>query len=92
MKKLKLHGETAYILATALLSLAVAMVAAADFGISMVVAPAYVLSLYADGLSFGQAEYVVQGILFSLLPALLAGLIPTMRALRINPVRALRQG
>ena len=39
MKKLKLHGETAYILATALLSLAVAMVAAADFGISMVVAP-----------------------------------------------------
>ena len=64
MKKLKLHGETAYILATALLSLAVAMVAAADFGISMVVAPAYVLSLYMEWLSFGQAEYVVQGILF----------------------------
>lgn len=64
MKKIRLHGEIAYILATALLSLAVAMVAAADFGISMVVAPAYVLSLYADGLSFGQAEYVVQGVLF----------------------------
>jgi ABC-type antimicrobial peptide transport system permease subunit len=27
-----------------------------------------------------------------LLVALLAGLIPTLRALRINPVRALRQG
>lgn len=63
MKK-KLHGEIAYLFATALLSLAVAMVAAANFGVSMVVAPAYVLSLYVEGLTFGQAEYVVQGVLF----------------------------
>ncbi len=65
MKK-KLHGEIAYLLATALLSLSVAMVAAANFGVSMVVAPAYVLSLYIEGLTFGQAEYVVQGVLFVL--------------------------
>lgn len=65
MKK-KLHGEIAYLFATALLSLSVAMVAAADFGVSMVAAPAYVLSLYVERLSFGQAEYVVQGVLFVL--------------------------
>lgn len=64
MKKLTIHAEPLYIFATVLLALSVAAVTAADFGVSMVAAPAYVLSLYVDFLSFGQAEYVVQGVLF----------------------------
>lgn len=64
MKKPIVHSEPLYIFATVLLAFAVATVTAADFGVSMVVAPAYVLSLYVDFLSFGQAEYVVQGVLF----------------------------
>lgn len=64
MKKPIVHSEPLYVFATVLLAFAVATVTAADFGVSMVVAPAYVLSLYVDFLSFGQAEYVVQGVLF----------------------------
>ena len=64
MKKLVFHQEIVYILATIILSFAVAIIAASDLGLSMVVAPAYVLSLYFDFLTFGQAEYVVQGVLF----------------------------
>ena len=64
MNKIRIYGEAVYLLATVLLALSVAMVAAADFGISMVVAPAYLLSLRFDFLTFGQAEYVVQGVLF----------------------------
>ena len=40
-KKLKIPSEAVYILAVALLSLAVAMISAANFGVSMIVAPAY---------------------------------------------------
>ncbi len=68
MKKITVHSEIIYVIAHLILSLAVAMCAAADFGVSMVVAPAYILSLKLDGiLTFGQAEYVVQGILFLIL-------------------------
>ena len=60
MEKIKISSELTYLLAIVLLSLAVAMLSAADFGISMIVAPAYLLSLKIDVLSFGQAEYVIQ--------------------------------
>ena len=40
-RKLKIPSEVVYILAVALLSLAVAMLTAANFGVSMIVAPAY---------------------------------------------------
>ena len=46
--------------AVVLLAFAVALLSAADFGISMIVAPAYLLSLKLSALSFGQAEYVIQ--------------------------------
>ena len=65
MKKLRLSCELAYVLAQILIALAVAMTSAADLGVSMVVAPAYLLSLRLP-LSFGQAEAVVQGLLFVL--------------------------
>lgn len=66
-RKIKISSEIAYFAAIVLLSLAVAILSTADFGISMIVAPAYLLSLKARFLSFGQAEYVVQAIVFILL-------------------------
>lgn len=52
--KIKVSSEIGYLAAIVLLSLAVAMLSAADFGISMIVAPAYLLSLNLQFLSFGQ--------------------------------------
>ncbi|MDD6800681.1 MAG: DUF6198 family protein [Firmicutes bacterium] len=67
-----LHEETAYIFATVILALSVAMLAAADFGVSMIVAPAYIISLKFPGIfTFGQAEYLVQGLLFIIMCLLL---------------------
>ncbi len=63
MKKLRFPGEAAYVCALVLLAFSVAMTAAADFGVSMVVAPAYILSL-KTGLTFGLCEYICQSALF----------------------------
>ena len=54
-KKVKVSSEGAYLAAIVLLALAVAILSAADFGISMIVAPAYLLSMKLSVLSFGQA-------------------------------------
>ena len=67
MKKIKISSEITYLLAIVLLALAVAILSAANFGISMIVAPAYLLSLKTGILSFGQAEYVIQAGVFILL-------------------------
>ncbi len=64
MKKIKLNNETVYIAGAVILSLATAMLTAADFGLSVIVSPAYLVSLKIPFLTFGQAEYVIQGILF----------------------------
>lgn len=61
--KKRISGEWAYVLSILIMSLSVAIVAAADFGVSMIVAPAYILSLKVPALSFGQCEYIVQGLL-----------------------------
>ena len=55
MKKIHIHSETLYIAAVVLLSFAVAMISSTGFGVSMIVAPAYILSLKVGWLSFGQA-------------------------------------
>lgn len=70
-KKIRIPGEIVYLLAILLLSLAVAMLTAADFGISMIVAPAYLLSMKVGAISFGQAEYILQAGLFALMCLLL---------------------
>ena len=44
MKKIKLYAELDYLLAILILSLSVAMISCTDFGLSMIVAPAYLLS------------------------------------------------
>ena len=64
--KIRVSHELVYILGAAILSLATAMLAAADFGLSVIVSPAYLVSVKTGLLTFGQAEYVVQGILFIL--------------------------
>lgn len=66
MKKIRVSHEVVYLCGMLLLSLATAMLSAADFGLSVIVSPAYLVSLKSGILSFGQAEYVVQGILFVL--------------------------
>ncbi|MBQ3159443.1 MAG: hypothetical protein IJC00_03195, partial [Clostridia bacterium] len=67
MKKLVLYTEVAYGLGMVGLSLSVALMTRADFGVSMVVAPAYLLYLKVNGLwpifTFGMAEYLLQGAL-----------------------------
>lgn len=64
MKKIRISNEFIYVLAVLVLSFATAMLAAADLGMSMVVAPAYIVSLKVRMLTFGQAEYIIQGTLF----------------------------
>ena len=60
MKKRIFYTEAAYLLGIALLALGMALMERGGFGISIVVAPAYVLHL-ATSLSFGVAEYILQG-------------------------------
>lgn len=63
MKQIKIPAELLYVLSILLLALSVAMITCTDFGISMIVAPAYILS-QKIGVTFGQSEYIVQGVLF----------------------------
>ena len=60
-------SEVAYILGIIVLALGTAMMKRADFGLSMVVAPAYLLHLkisqYVPAFSFGMAEYSLQAVL-----------------------------
>ena len=59
--------EIAYILGIIVLALGTALMEQADFGLSMVVAPAYLLHLkisqYVPAFSFGMAEYSLQAVL-----------------------------
>ena len=63
-KKIKISSELVFLLATVILSFSVAMIATTDFGVSMIVAPAYILSQKFTFLTFGQSEYIIQAILF----------------------------
>lgn len=64
MKKIKIYSELVYVIAQFGLTLAVAIMAAADFGVSMIVAPAYILSQKFTIFTFGQWDYIIQGVLF----------------------------
>lgn len=71
MKKKKLYSELCYVLALIILAAGVALMTKADFGVSMVVAPAYILYLklsqYLPFFTFGMAEYVLQAFVILLL-------------------------
>ena len=70
MKKTVLYTELAYVLGMVGLSLSVALMTRADFGVSMVVAPAYLLHRWLEPVlpfvTFGTAEYILQGLLLIL--------------------------
>lgn len=67
--------EAAYILGIVILAIGTAFMERADFGLSMVVAPAYILHLkisrYLPFFSFGMAEYVLQAVIIILLALIL---------------------
>ena len=67
MKKKVFYTELAYVFALVIMAFAAAFTEKADFGMSMVVAPAYILHLKLSQIlpwfSFGVAEYFFQGIL-----------------------------
>ena len=70
-KKPVLYAEAAYVLGLVILALGTALMEKANFGMSMVVAPAYLLHLrLVESLpffSFGMAEYMLQGVILVLL-------------------------
>ena len=74
-KKLTFYSEAAYIAGIVLLALGTALMEQADFGLSMVVAPAYLLHLkisqYLPFFSFGMAEYTLQAVIIVLLSVVL---------------------
>lgn len=71
MKKRVFYAELAYLLGLALLAFGTALMERANFGMSMVVAPAYVLHLKISrtvpAYSFGMSEYVLQAVLLAVL-------------------------
>ena len=66
MKRIKLSKEAAYVISIITLSFAVSMISSTGFGVSMIVAPAYIVSQKLGFITFGQAEYIVQGVWFIL--------------------------
>lgn len=71
MHKKSFYTELSYIFGIVLLACSTSLMERADFGLSMVVAPAYLLyrklSLYFDFVSFGMMEYLFQAFLLVLL-------------------------
>lgn len=67
MKKKVFYTEISYVLGLVIMAFAAAFTEKADFGMSMVVAPAYIIHLKVSQLlpwfSFGVAEYAFQGVL-----------------------------
>ena len=65
------YCESAYVAGIIVLALGTALMEKADFGMSMVVAPAYLIHLkvseYLPFFSFGMSEYVFQALLLALL-------------------------
>ena len=74
-KRIVFFSEAAYLAGLILLGIGTAMMERADFGMSMVVAPAYLLHLKVSQIlpffSFGMAEYCFQAFLLVLLGLLL---------------------
>lgn len=75
MKKKVFYTELAYVFALVIMAFGAAFTEKADFGMSMIVAPAYIIHLKLSQLlpwfSFGVSEYVFQGLLIVLTAVLM---------------------
>ena len=75
MKKPIFYTEFAYIIGLLLLALGTALMSVGGFGVSMVVAPAYILHLKLSPalpfFSFGMAEYLLQAIVLTMMMCML---------------------
>ncbi len=75
MKKLTFYTEAAYIIGLVMLAFGTALMTKGGFGISMVVAPAYILHLkLAQPFSlftFGMSEYLLQAVILALMMLIL---------------------
>ncbi len=75
MKKRIIHAEVAYLLGLFLLAIGTAIMERTNLGLSMVVAPAYILHLkisaYLPFFSFGMAGYTLQALLLAVMMLLL---------------------
>ena len=74
-KKRVFYTELAYVLGLFILALGTAFMERADFGVSMVVAPAYLLHLkisqFLPFFSFGMAEYTLQAVVLAVMMLIL---------------------
>lgn len=81
MKKIKIYSEAVYFISIALIAFGAAFMEKAGFGLSMVVAPAYLvymkLSQFWSFFSFGMAEYLLQAVL-------LVGMVAVIKKMRIS--------
>ena len=66
MTKKAISSEALYLIGLASLSFAVNIMEQADFGMSMIVSPAFILSKSVSFLTYGQAEYIVASLIFIL--------------------------
>lgn len=64
MRKRTIYSEALYLLAIVILALAVNMMSVANFGMSMIVCPAYIMSEKFAFLTYGMAEYLIATIVF----------------------------
>lgn len=71
MEKKRISNEMAYLLGNILVAIGVALMERSDFGVSMVVAPAYLLyrklSMILPFFTFGMAEYSFQALLLTVM-------------------------
>lgn len=79
--KIKFYTEAAYLCGIVALALGTALMEKANLGISMVVAPAYIiyrrLSLIFPFVTFGMAEYSIQAVLLSVMVMILRKFKPS---------------
>lgn len=75
MKKMTFYSEAAYIIGLIMLAFGTALMTRGGFGMSMVVAPAYILHLKLSQLwtffSFGMAEYLLQAVIIAVMMLIL---------------------
>lgn len=67
-KKVKLSTEIAYVIGMVVIAVGTALITKANFGVNIVVAPAYIFHLYMQSIgltyyTFGVCQYISQGIL-----------------------------